>query len=267
MTFKIDLLLLATFMASDFENQLDAAASVSPSDLPLAHVTSFETSLRILGAGEFRAPKACPVYKERLLYTFVARPAYRFQDKADPALGVAFAPVCFLLDASCSAAAIRALPFDSGGFGRYKAEMHPSWELADFEMSDAALRTAQVIETFWPDSACYYEAKPRSGMTFAATKTLLQQYYTLITNGIPHGFDSRCCTIEVQLPSPTRLSGNLVAIFAPDRAADDPDYASLVASHGGHLIPYRFHEPFYPNDYFTSLYDAVAGFLEADGKL
>jgi hypothetical protein len=251
---------------SEFETQLGPYAGAKGMELPLCHVTSFQFSLEILAAGTFDTQKPCPVYADHIIYMFVARPVYRFREEPDAQFGVAFAPVCFLMKASCAGQAIRSLPFDSGGFARYQKEMHPTWELADFEIADP-IRIGQIREEFWSDPKAYYNAFPNPMLSFPATKTLLQQYYTLITNGISHGFDTRCSTIEVQLPSPFPLAGNLLAVFAPHSGVDDPAYQALVSSHGSHLIPYRFHEPFYTNDFATSIYDAVFDYLDRESMI
>jgi hypothetical protein len=253
-------------MTSLFDQQLGIPPAAH-SNLPLAHTTTFETAIRILGSGEFDSPLACPIYSEKLLYTFVARPVYRFREEADPRLGLSFAPVCFLLEGACTPDAVRCLPFDSGGFNRYKHEMHPNWNRGDFEMKPIATRVRQVIEEFWSSYQDYYEGKPRSGLSVPAINTLIQQYYTLITNGVSHGFDSRCSTVEVQFTAPMPISGRLKAVFAPDRAADDAAFQALVSAFHADLVPYRYHEPFYPNDYSTSIFDSVEMYLNARGVL
>lgn len=169
-------------MKSAFEKQLDAlpaAARAKPTALPLTHLTDWATFLSIADDGELASKKPCPIYGSLLVYTFYGRPAYRF-----PADGIShhlesYSPVCFLLRSRLTNAAKRVLPFDSGGFPKYKAAMHSTLDKSHFELPQKTASAVRLVERLWGSNSNYFKAQA-CGVDITPTSialALLQSYF------------------------------------------------------------------------------------------
>jgi hypothetical protein len=248
-------------MPQVFETQLVALpANPNGTALPLAHSTDWARFLAITRVGEFQSTKKCPVYGELLLYTFYGRPAYRFQNDDLAHSTLSYMPVCFLLDPTLINSAQRILPFDSGGFDRYAAAMHPSYTREMFELSPGSASANRIIDAFWQTNRQYVSKAARIGLTFSAAADLLTHYYLLITNQLAVHFDDRCSSVEIQLPSPIVLKGNVLEIAAP--VVSDPAIATIATTLGADLLQYPFEMPYYINDFHMSVRQVVRDFLE-----
>jgi hypothetical protein len=253
---------LTTTGVSDFDDQLVRRTPTpgSPS-LMLTHITSHAVMLKVCRTGEFDSATDCPVYKERLLYTFYGRPAYRMPDRGVAYHDVIYAPTCFLVKPSRIGKAKRMLPFDSGGFDRYGPAMHHSWVKDDFEITTSESRVSTIVETFWGDDRSYFGAKAVPGLSFSPSLEKLTQYYRLLSNQLTQTFDSRCSSIEVQFPAPLLLEDSIEAIVVPD-AALDKDLTDLVRRLGANLVTYEYDAPFYPSDFAKPIQWAVRDYYQ-----
>lgn len=253
-------------MPNVFETQLIALpANPTGNALPLVHSTDWARFLAITRVGNFQTGAKCPVYDEYLLYTFYGRPAYRLRDDGVAYHNLSYMPVCFVLNPGLIASSLRIMPFDSGGFDLYGPAMHPSFTRKMFEMAPEQASANRVINAFWGSNKNYADKNCPSNLTFAATSELLTHYYQLITNKISSDFDDRCSTLEIQLPVPLGLKGNVAAIAVP--VTSDPIIADLARDLGAELLPYNFEMPYYVNDFHMNVRQIVRDFLEAKGLI
>ncbi len=252
-------------MKSAFEKQLGALPSASakkPSELPLTHLTDWATFLAIAGDGRLVSKKPCSVYGELLVYTFYGRPAYRFpRDDVSHHLE-SYSPVCFLLKSKLTGKAERVLPFDSGGFAKYKAAMHPTLQRDHFELAKNANSAVRIIERLWGSNVNYYRSIEMSGLGITPASVALSHYYNLISNNLSEKFDERCSTIEVQLPSPVALKGSVMAIVVPSGVANG-EVARIAKELSADLIVYPFDTPYYIGDFHISVRSAVREYFES----
>ena len=230
-----------------------------PARLNLTHVTTHATMLDICRMQSMATPNDCPVYHEKLIYTFYGRPAYRMRDNET-------SPTCLLFDSEIISNAVRMLPFDSGGFSYYGPVMDAGWSKEDFELQISLGRIQELLACFWGDDTAYYDSKVTGELEFSPSYDKLNQYSRLISNKLPVSFDTRCSSPEAQLPSPLDVSVHLDAIVVPDSAIDD-ELKSLAIKLEAHLIPYRFDIPFKQTDFFKPIHYAVRDYYDELGLL
>lgn len=254
---------------SPFEEQVYAAIATGKPHLkalPLTHLTDWAGFVAISKDGQFAPKKPCSIYGKYLVYGFYGRPAYRLRDEGLSHSLPTFAPVCFILNPKLVDGAERMLPFDSGGFNRYAAAMHPSLTLDDYELTSGLASIATIISYFWGSNAGYYGTKFLDSLAIGPAAVALIHYYSLISNRLSTVFDNRCSTIEVQLPSPVKLDANVEAIVVPSSVAGD-EAATIAASLSAELLTYEFEMPYKVSDFHASVRSVVREFLHTRGLL
>lgn len=243
-----------------------SALPVGPSVLPLTHLTDFHRSLPILQSGEISAPTECPVFKENLVYAFYGRPSYRVNfSNEDAYTTVSYAPVCFIFKPDM-APIRRVFPFDSGGFGLYKACFHHTDKVDDFLLDISASSAQKIVGKFYGENIAYYDIKPLSGLTFGALDVAVQNYFNLIT-GAAHGGDDRNSAIEFQFEAPVKLSGNLLAVIAPDELAHDKFVVDILSKINAIAIPYKVPGRYRPIEFSMKFRELVEDFYRRNGYL
>jgi hypothetical protein len=256
-------------MTSAFEQQLKVmrtSAIPNVKALPLTHVTDWAGFLAITGDGRFASKALCPIYGTHLVYAFYGRPAYRFRDDGLSHNVPSYSPVCFLLRPDLAGSSSRILPFDSGGFARYKAAMHPSLHLGSYELAAATESPTDLVGILWETNENYYGSKYVEGLDVDPSMVALLHYYHLISNKLSVVFDNRCSTIEVQFASPLQLNGNVEAVIVPSGVAGDTAIR-IAKSLNAELLTYEFEMPYSLNDFHVSVRTVVRDFLQSRGLL
>lgn len=243
-----------------------SALPVGPSLLPLTHLTDYHRSLPIFQSGEISAPKPCPVFKENLVYAFYGRPSYRVNfPNTDAYTTVSYAPVCFIFKPDM-APIRRVFPFDTGGFGLYKACFHHTDKVEDFSLDITPSSAQKIVGKFYGANVAYYDIKPLSGLTFGALDVAVQNYYNLIT-GTAHGGDDRNSAIEFQFDAPLKLSGNLLAVIAPDELANDSSVLNILSNIDAIAIPYKVPGRYRPIEFAIKFRELAEDFYRRNGYL
>jgi hypothetical protein len=158
----------------------------------------------------------------------------------------------------------RILPFDSGGFDRYRNHVHPGLQKEDFELTPGEASVAQVVETFWGSNTAYFRHDPKTGLVFDPAHEALAHYYGLLTSKSKN-YDARDSTIEVQFKAPFSVYGSLSGLIVPVSALCDT-VIKFAQDTGVELKTYDFELPFYQNEFSREIRNRVRDFLE-EGKL
>lgn len=233
--------------------------------LSLVHCTTVDRGVQVLAAGELR-PTHCPVYDDDLLYLFYGRPAYKPAENVGASFMVELAPICLVLSPSLLGAAVRSLPFDSGGFDRYRNQIGPGLTRQDFEMPGDHTLPRRLVGAFYGTNRDYYHhtalVQPEPPLSRRAARALSR----LITDKSIRNDDDRCGTIEVQFFDRIRLADALQAIVAPAQMFTDPEVISaLEACPNAVPMPYKTYGRFNPLSFAGSIYERVELVLESHG--
>lgn len=245
-----------------FQDYLVQHNTAGAKPLPLTHCTSGGIGLDILAELAIR-PTHCDVYGADLLYLFYGRPAYKPLQGLGASTLAETAPICLVLDPTVLDAAVRILPFDSGGFERYRPFVGPSLSLPDFELEPNADAPLRLIRAFFETSSNYYVQEPNSALTFAASDREAAAYGRLIADPSICHDDDRRGTIEVQIAAPVSLPDALRALIAPASLMDDPVVlAALTACPQAVALDYRLFGRMAPEGLAYPIYQQVEKFLE-----
>lgn len=240
-----------------------AASEPTAQALPLTHSTSAKVALIALEQLALRVTPCSEYSPEELLYLFYGRPAYK-PARAEHAADIPeLLPVCFIVDPSVLDQAKRILPFDSGGFGRYRALLGPDLARADFELVGDASAPARIVCGFYQSNRRYFDQEPAISVNdIPLSRPTARAYARLIADPALADDDDRRGSIEVQLSTDLPLKDALRAIVAPPALLKDPVVlAALAACPDVDLISYPTYGRHRPQDYSLLIYDRVDTFL------
>lgn len=236
------------------------------STMNLVHCTTVGAGVAALEGGVLN-PTPCGVYGADLLYLFYGRPAYK------PAAGVGasgildHAPICLVFDPAVLPVAVRTVPFDSGGYERYRALVGHGLDRADFELNGDASHAMRLVHAFYGSNRNYYDQVPTTreadiGVSRRSARALAR----LIADPAIRNVDDRCGTIELQFSEPVSLATALRAIVAPAAMLDDTDVRNALAACPDAVpLPYKMYGRFEPANFAGVIYERVETFLESNG--
>lgn len=235
-------------------------------ELHLIHCTSASSSFQVF-ADRALTPTTCPVYHSELPYMFYGRPAYK------PGAGlpannlIDLAPVCLVVDPALISAAVRILPFDSGGFAQYQPLLGPNLTLPEFELGNDPSIPLRLVRAFYETNVNYYEQRPTlQEATLPVSRITARAYARLISDPSLRAMDDRCGTIEVQFSSAIPLKTALRAVIAPAALLSDPEIEAVLADCPNVTpLPYKIYGRSEPNSFAHALYERVESFLAARG--
>jgi hypothetical protein len=199
---------------------------------------------------------------------FYGRPAYK--PGADlPASGlIELAPVCLVLDPTLLAAAVRVLPFDSGGFTRYEPLLGPSLTLPQFELGNDPSAPLRLVRAFYETNLNYYEQRPTlQEAALPLSRITPRAYARLIADPALRAVDDRCGTIEVQFSTKVSLKTALKAVVGPTALFVDPEIEAAMADCPDAVpLPYKTYGRSEPSSFAYALYERVESFLRDNGS-
>ncbi|MBD8640277.1 hypothetical protein [Sphingomonas sp. CFBP 13733] len=230
--------------------------------MPLMHSTATAIGARIIVQGELRT-RGCRVYGTDLLYLFYGRPAFKPLPGAAPSGIAEHLPMCLVLDPALLGDALRILPFDSGGYGRYAPHIGPLLDRPDFELGPRGDLPMRLVRAFFDSNGNYYRARPTAhadGISFAHEAA--RAFARLSRDQSIADDDDRRSTIEVQIARSVPLAGALRAVVAPASLLSDPVIATALAAMPNAVpISYETYGRHQPSAYTGLLYDHVARYL------
>ncbi|MGN6065383.1 hypothetical protein [Brevundimonas diminuta] len=245
-----------------FQDFVDAQAPAATRPMHLTHCTSGGGCIEIMAELVLK-PDHCRVYDADLLYLFYGRPAFKPCSGLGSSTLTETAPVCLVLDPQVIRDAVRILPFDSGGFERYRPHLGPGLSLPQFELAPSVDTPLRLIGAFFETTRNYYTQSPRPGHVPLISEREASGYGRLIGDGSIADDDDRRGTIEVQVPAPVSLLEALRALIAPAALLDDPAIKDALARCPDAVpLDYRTYGRASPEALSYPLYEHLERFLE-----
>lgn len=243
-----------------------AAASPATPRLPLVHGTDIYHFKAIVECNAL-TPTPCDVFKQDLVYLFYGRPSYRVGVRSEARRDQLYNPACIVFKPDLPAKIARVFPFDTGAFhaGLYKAFLHHSMTLADFEVGNSSDSPAQIVAAFFGTNDRYYKGQlvPPS---VAISAFEVQVYYDMVGSTGASATDDRASTIEIQTADAISISGNVLGVVLPTPAMDNPAIANLILKVWN--VPYLTYHAFTksrPSEYHGLVVEKVYDLLKRAG--
>jgi hypothetical protein len=255
-----------------------ARHNASPEALDLVHVTSVGWGRRIVAAGRIET-RPCSVFNKRLVYAFVARPAYRFKDGDSKHHQMSRFPFVFAISPRALPTPFHVYPFDTGAClaGIYGEVADPTIYLEEYELTPCIEAALDHIAWAFGTKTAYFEGTLISGLaeTFPAWRTAGRGWID-IANLVGTGRDqpdARASAIEVAYDQSIDLGQGHVtlAIFPQqlleDARGDNTEFLTDIRKLGFSTKAYDWR----PNETPDSFMDEIAGIvrrhLEESGQL
>jgi hypothetical protein len=215
-----------------FEERFTSVSNSQPG-LPFFHTFDAFYLQGILNSRTLM-PTACEVFdREKLLYLFYGKPAYKSSKKENTKL-LSWMPVCFILNHDSIKNIRRICPFDSGGFSDYCNCMHKKMTLEDFFMTPDLTSIPKTVDYFYPDNQSYFECSPKLSLDYDPIQFQVESYHTLIKDDTGTIRDDRKASIEIQLDYDFELTkDSVLAVILPDHLAASTYVQSIIKGEWG----------------------------------
>jgi hypothetical protein len=204
----------------------------------------------------------CPVYRERLIYLFYGRPAFKPLAGMSASRMAEHLPLCLIFDAALMSKSERMLPFDSGGFARYAASVG-SLPLENFELPADPKTPLRLVSAFYESNLNYFRQMPLTrpdqiSLKYPEARAIAR----LAHDENIFDDDDRRSTVEIQLADDVRLAEALIAIIGPSVVEAEAPVAQLLAQCPNAILQtYRTYGRQRPIAHAGQLYDLVEDFF------
>lgn len=203
--------------------------------LPYVHTTDAYRFADVLSSKELH-PSDCDVFGERLLYLFLGRPAYRTRRSTNDNLTFDLPVAVILKPDATIPPSKRIYPFDTGAFerGLYSTYFHKESILEDFELTNTSSSPVSYISHFYTSIREYYNGATRKNVDLPfdgfEARGLLELARAIPDPSAPSTLapDQRSSSVEVQIQSPVKLTGNTLAIVLPQQYLDEPSVSTAI---------------------------------------
>lgn len=244
--------------------------------MPLIHSTDFESFISILNSKEISST-FCKVLKEKILYTFYGRPAYKVSPKVSNTNDITFLPICFIFKSDCLEQVSNFFPFDTGAFENdifVDYICRSKVPLEKFKFSNTANHPNQIIEKFFGNSKDYFYGNPKvcPSLNDEVAKNIsniaLQAYVRLLSHSGATLFDDRSYTIECHLNNNLKLSDMLEAIIMPGSLMNDSSIANQIEEFDDiELLTYSTFRGDKPSDYNAVIRSLIEEYFREKGVI
>jgi hypothetical protein len=241
--------------------------------LPLVHSTHAYALLSILKDEEIQTTE-CAIFKEKLNYYFVGRPAYKFPNNEEEAQEWEL-PCCFIFEFSSIENVKRVYPFDSGAFSGGRFPKYISMmDREKFEVSGVANAPEKIVGAFFGTAKRYMMMRPKDRDAFEAEFSLTvrdpeaKAAHTLAMQTPAARFDDRRFTIEVQSEQSLDLKiSRPIAVVLPSIYLDDYDVReTIVKRWGAEPLTYSI-ASLNVNSYYGQIYELIYRYYDQAGML
>jgi hypothetical protein len=211
------------------------------------------------------ATKECPVFnKEKLLYLFYGRPAYKNSIQESSSSNF-YLPVCFILDGNYLPKSIkRVFPFDTGAFnsGLYDNHLHHHMTMEQFLMTPDTTSITKTISYFFDTNENYYKGEPKSDIDYDILNFPIEAYRNLISAAQLGKADDRKASVEIQLADNLPLNGDIVkAVVMPACFTTSPLVKNIVIDKWQvDILPYKSFGSTKPDHYYSQILNLVEEF-------
>ena len=242
-----------------------AASSVRRPLPPLVHSTPSRNIFDIL-SGSHLKPLMCNVYREKLCYLFVGRPAYKWTTQGDASRWQL--PLVFVLKPTSCPMLKRIYPFDTGAFaaGRLPDYM-AGFDMETFNLGTDLDAAAGLIEAFFGSAERYGRASAIDGSDLRTKHALgpehqeIEALARLYSERSNIGVDDRARTIELQTGEDVTLtSDNVLGVVLPKQYAEHQGIAAELSALGCLVEAYDEY-PLKVDAYYGIIYERVQKIL------
>jgi hypothetical protein len=216
-----------------------AGQDLADGTLPLVHTTraySFDEMLEDEGL----EPAECPIFRQKILYLFYGRPAYRAKDGRNARLEFEW-PIIFIFDPDKIGSISRVFPFDTGAFEMklYLDFFDERSQISDFSVDPSVDSARKIVKTYYTDHNEYYTGYSRKNVELPNRQFEAQGVHELSRlpgeQGRKSAFaerDERSSAIEFQISHPIDFRDALKALVLPEPYLDDPDIKNALRRWG-----------------------------------
>lgn len=224
-----------------------SVTSPEPRMLPFFHSCDACIGKKILIEKKLM-PSPCRVFrKEKLLYFFYGRPAYKSNNPQSSGLR-SLLPMSFIFNVDVVDKIKRIAPFDTGAFkkGLYRQFMNRAMKMDDFFLTPDRAVLSKGITYFFSSNEHYFQGEPREKIDFEKDEFEIESYYALIRGVQQDTADDRKASFEVQTDKEIELTpGVLDAVIMPhtlkgtrmERMARDDLKAEVITYRSMNNIP------------------------------
>jgi len=259
---------------------------VIPTCKPLAmvHVTSLGVALEVFGTGTISPPQLstqdCRVFGQKLVYFFVARPAYRLGHGGEKSDQVARFPMVFIMRPDALPKPFQVYPFDTGAamssiYGEATNTARNQVYLEDHELEPDLEATRRLIEWAFGTAEDYFEGRLRPNLdtTIDASFTRAKVYLDVARSAAPgeNRPDARASSIEVAYKDNISLD-HLAAVILPlnllhGRSREVTDMLAWLSNRLVKLKFYDWKPNLAPDDFLDEINKLTRQHLVEEGQL
>ncbi len=232
---------------------------------PFVHSTPSARIIDILNDSKILATQ-CNVFREKLCYLFVGRPAYKWTFNAQAsAWQLPF--VVMIKDIGISPLK-RIYPFDTGAFSaRILPDYITMFERERFNVGTNLSDIEKIISTFFTNSKNYMSAKAKSEDKIAEDYSLgvkhqeISALSRLFNDRSNSAVDDRGRTIELQIAEDLIISKkNVIGMILPRQYANDIDIKEAIEHLGCEVETYS-EFPLSVNSYYGIIYQHISSIM------
>lgn len=257
----------------------DLASGITdvPEQLDLVHVTAVGYGKDIVACGQIET-RECDVFGRRLVYAFLARPAYRFHDGATKSDQISRFPMVFVISPGNLGTPFHAYPFDTGAacsgvFGDPANQTRP---LEDYDLGPNLDAARRHVSWAFGSNRNYYDGALKPGLAgtlrayqMAATGFLTVAGLAATGHNQP---DKRASAIEIAYDKHVPLRGNVRLVVLPQQFIEDGGERNIafvrqLEALGLAWETYDWRPNEAPDFYLDEITRIVRDFLERSGQL
>jgi hypothetical protein len=248
-----------------------------PESLDLVHVTNAGRGQRILQARKIQA-SPCKVFNVELVYTFIARPAFRLPDGDEKSDQISRFPVAFIISAKDLGRPYHVYPFDTGAAvrGKYGRTVDPEVSLEEYELEPTLESALRHIAWAFESKAAYLDGTLKGGLSEAIPhwNSAVRGWVTIAgLSGLgDERPDDRSSAIEVAYKKDIDLQQYVRLVILPqqlleDSRGDNYDVIGLLDRLGLPHQPYDWRPNETPDSFIDEISRIVRRHLEDEGQI
>jgi hypothetical protein len=248
-----------------------------PELMDLVHVTNAGRGRRIV-FGEKIEARRCKVFDRDLVYLFMGRPAFRFQDGDEKTDQISRFPVVFVVSPEKLGEPHHIYPLDTGAAvkGIYENAVDREVFLEDYELDPEINAALRHVAWAFGSKQAYFRGQLKVGLADSLPhwESAARSWISIASSPCEGADkpDDRASAVEVAYSRHIELRENLRLIVVPQQLLEDPrgnDEELIVKlkelSPNLRLYDWRPNET--PDSYMVEITSIVRQYLEDDGQL
>lgn len=210
----------------------DSVSPVSVDHLPLVHVTEVGSAREIVDREQIET-RDCPVFKKKLTYFFLLRPAYRPKKDDDKSDHINHFPFVFIVSPDNLGPPFHVYPFDTGGAasGMFDERADKHVFLEDFELDQNFVGAKRHIAWAFGTLGAYFdgELKPDLAKALKPWEDVPLSFIAIAKLAAlgANRADRRASAIEVAYQDHVRLKDNVKFVILPKQYLEDGDSKNI----------------------------------------